>query len=486
MRLSSSTCWFGLLVCLAACAVGEEDDGELDTLYFARDGLKSTVIARMYQRTEWTIPAADQYRPDLYPRRADRRIHYVCDAIAPLRPTYVSGLIRLDADQVIDDAMVEVWEGVRRCIERRVDHKVRFDVVLNTLHYTDESEGVKSKADGAARIFERIGSANQRLDPDGYFFDFYSIPWTDKEHRQHPDALLEGIQRIKGGGRFVGGNVWGDVVPRGSSFVAITDRGGRDNVENHMDRLRGAGVPVLMHIRNDPHIDGSEGRRWFERDKAYRKRILRRHVRWASTGYEYMFPVFFPLGPGQVAYDAVADGLIARIGEYMHGGAQAARLASTESLDAAPSPYDLEDDGLIAVHRAFNGGAQQHLYSGSLFELDEAPALDIEAEDFFALGRSPAAGTAAFHRCYLGGGWHLYTTDAACEGAPGASDEGSLGYIATGPAPGAVPLYRLFRGDPADHFYTTSAAERDLAVALGYRDEGVAGYVWDELGFAAR
>ena len=52
-----------------------------------------------------------------------------------------------------------------------------------------------------------------------------------------------------------------------------------------------------------------------------------------------------------------------------------------------------------------------------------------------------------------------------------------LGFIATRATCGAVPLYRLNNGP--NHFYTTSAAERDDAIAsLGYVDEGVAGYVW--------
>lgn len=42
-----------------------------------------------------------------------------------------------------------------------------------------------------------------------------------------------------------------------------------------------------------------------------------------------------------------------------------------------------------------------------------------------------------------------------------------------------MPLYRTWSPGASDHFYTTSAAERDNAVQhLGYRDEGVTGYVY--------
>jgi hypothetical protein len=44
---------------------------------------------------------------------------------------------------------------------------------------------------------------------------------------------------------------------------------------------------------------------------------------------------------------------------------------------------------------------------------------------------------------------------------------------------GTTPLLRAFSPASGDHFYTTSAAERDNAVAkLGYLSEGVACHVF--------
>lgn len=43
----------------------------------------------------------------------------------------------------------------------------------------------------------------------------------------------------------------------------------------------------------------------------------------------------------------------------------------------------------------------------------------------------------------------------------------------------SVPLYRTYSASASDHFYTTSASERDNAVQrLGYTDEGITGYVF--------
>jgi hypothetical protein len=43
---------------------------------------------------------------------------------------------------------------------------------------------------------------------------------------------------------------------------------------------------------------------------------------------------------------------------------------------------------------------------------------------------------------------------------------------------GAIPLYRVYQVSSGDHFYTTSADERDSALRGGYINEGIAGYVW--------
>ena len=45
--------------------------------------------------------------------------------------------------------------------------------------------------------------------------------------------------------------------------------------------------------------------------------------------------------------------------------------------------------------------------------------------------------------------------------------------------PGTTPLHRLYCANTGDHFYTTSAVERDNAVAMfGYVSEGIACYVF--------
>jgi hypothetical protein len=498
-----------LSLSLSAACAAPTDDADARRAELTARTLDRVVVARMYQRAGWVVPGVD---PEIDRGAAAQ---HVCDAIAPLRPTYVSGLVRLAHDDGITEEQADMFSRVRRCIERRVPHPVRFDVVLNALDYTDGTPEPDRCAPGpsrlsadelTARFRQRRRSIEEHLRPDGYFFDFFSQPWT-REDRDggpwRPQVLAEEIRRIQRDGMFVGGNVWAGFVPPPADFVAITDRSGREGVLEHTARLRAQGVPVLLHIRNDPHIEGSEGRLWNERDRAHRKRVLRRHVRWANAaGATYMFPVLFPLRPNPdatgsgcdrrrpwIAYDASRDGeMLERMRDYLDRGDRAARLLAAHGDDALPSALDAEDDGPVLVHRSLNGGAAQHLFSTSLLEIEDASALAMEVEGYFALGRTPGEGAAALHRCYVGYGEHLLTTASDCEGAPGASHEGVMGYVSTVPAAGMVALHRLYRpGDASyapDHFYTTSAPERDAAAAYGYRSEGIAGYVWNASGLA--
>jgi hypothetical protein len=141
------------------------------------------------------------------------------------------------------------------------------------------------------------------------------------------------------------------------------------------------------------------------------------------------------------------------------------------------------DQGAIAgcrvgVHRAYNAG------TGHLFTIDlaEATAWGLESANFFYLYVGAAADLRPFQRCGKPNGNFFYSESNDCEmtGAP----LGTLGFIAPAPMEGmnptcgAAPLYRIYNVANNWHFYTTSLAERDAALAGGWSDQGIAGYVW--------
>ncbi|KAJ7581111.1 hypothetical protein C8J56DRAFT_959124 [Mycena floridula] len=62
----------------------------------------------------------------------------------------------------------------------------------------------------------------------------------------------------------------------------------------------------------------------------------------------------------------------------------------------------------------------------------------------------------------------------------GYTTENSAGKIFTTKELGTIPFYRLWNPTVKDHFYTTSATERDSAASGGYTEEGTAGFVYPD------
>jgi len=128
------------------------------------------------------------------------------------------------------------------------------------------------------------------------------------------------------------------------------------------------------------------------------------------------------------------------------------------------------------VDRSYNSSTGQHFYTTSDTEA-ACCGYTVENLDYYYLYTASQSGLVPFYRCALPTG-HFYTTDSGCEAAPGAINEGSLGWIGTSAVCGAVPLYRLVYGANNDHFYAVSAADESAAEAAGYTLESIAGYVW--------
>ena len=289
-------------LCFAPAGACDEEDPLADLEEFraelGEEGRSRVVIARMYQGFEWTLEAAGKSDED--------RIKYVCDALGPLYPTYVSGLVRLGHDEIEKlqqddhkkkrDEMVAVFEGVKKCLRENADkgkrRRPRFDVVLNALHYTAESKGVTNKFKGDKWLMDDVKYLDDLLAPNGYFFDFFSDPFVttkpkkgEEADKYHAEALAEAIPKIQNRGRFVGGNMLKTFIPKGADFIAFTDRGLFDQVKHVMEEFDGKKIPVLMHVRNDPHCVGSEGRRYVQRKPEFRLERLHQHVRTTLWGY---------------------------------------------------------------------------------------------------------------------------------------------------------------------------------------------------------
>ena len=165
----------------------------------------------------------------------------------------------------------------------------------------------------------------------------------------------------------------------------------------------------------------------------------------------------------------------------LDGTAQACDLPA-EQCNGIDDNCDGEcDEGAIAgcrapVHRSLGNG---HLYTTDLAAATAAP-FSLEAQNYFHVYAEQVSGTQPVFLCAKSDGKGLVTSSTSCESA--GSIVLTLGYWATAEQCGATPLHRMYSPASNDHFYTTSAPERDNAVAnFGYVSEGIAGYVWPAL-----
>jgi Repeat of unknown function (DUF5648) len=158
---------------------------------------------------------------------------------------------------------------------------------------------------------------------------------------------------------------------------------------------------------------------------------------------------------------------------------------------------DYKDEGVAAVVFSVSVGGLAPLFrlrspSGHHFyTVDSTERQALLTKKYVDEGTcgfvSPTApnGPAPFFRAYhptTGG--HLYTVDIAESDLAlkqsGYRGDGISCFIFQDGTQldNAVPLFRCFNANLDDHFYTTDATERDNAItALGYKDEGLAGWV---------
>jgi hypothetical protein len=135
----------------------------------------------------------------------------------------------------------------------------------------------------------------------------------------------------------------------------------------------------------------------------------------------------------------------------------------------------------VMLYRAVNLANGGHLYSTNADEQNQR-GFRQENPAGYILGKQ-RDGTLPLYRLSSSNGDFLLTTDMRevrrMQRKFGYRNDGVIGYIANTQWPGTYPFYRLVRPDGSGHFFTASAEEREQVIRSGgWRDEGVAGYIW--------
>ncbi|KAG5641992.1 hypothetical protein DXG03_003821 [Asterophora parasitica] len=145
--------------------------------------------------------------------------------------------------------------------------------------------------------------------------------------------------------------------------------------------------------------------------------------------------------------------------------------------------------GTTRIWAAMNTDLVDHVYSTNETEtkyLIDFYGFSLEGKKGTATGylyTSEQPYTVPIFRLYsIGLTDHFYTTSALERDHAvkrlGYHIEGTLGYVPTSRAPGLVPFYRLHNSGAHDHYYTTSEQEREDASRNGWAEEEVLGYIF--------
>lgn len=234
-------------------------------------------------------------------------------ALAGVRPTYVSSLIRYAAGQRVRPREVRAWRTIVPAV-RAASPEARFAVELNPIEFRN--------AGALTRMMGRIRTA---LGNDGWLMDFWSLV-----SRKRPGLVRAALANAHANGEFVGGNVFGIArhprIPSATDYVAVQDFGFHLNLKA-IHRLSRR-FPVHLHLMNSPDRPLSVGCIFMEQfSTAHRIRYVRKRARQQGPwGFHLGYPVFFPecerhRGQGDAtifSYDAVRDPpMLATIGVLM-------------------------------------------------------------------------------------------------------------------------------------------------------------------------
>jgi hypothetical protein len=204
------------------------------------------------------------------------------NALASLRPTWVSGLIRYRKGQRPNRAEVRAW-GIITGIVRAASPAAEFDVTLNVRQYRNGKQ-----------IRQMMQSVRSRLGNDGWFLDFLS-----RTFHKRPRMVRAAIADAHAHGEWIGGNLFGlekhRPVPLTADFFAVQDFHLRLNLGEVLRLAQWR--PVVYHVHNDPGKAPHGGGCRFIRDfsTARRRKLIRhRAAQQATFNFRVSYPVLFP------------------------------------------------------------------------------------------------------------------------------------------------------------------------------------------------
>lgn len=231
-------------------------------------------------------------------------------AIAGVKPTYVSGLIYVRNGQTVTEQMANDYNTIRNTV-LAVNPSAKFDVEISL---NPNPPSPNQPFANAAAVVDMMTTIDGLLHPDIWYFDFYSDAYT-----ANPDWVAAAVAYAHAHNQLVGGNVFTKVIPPGSDFAAFVDDPvtgdsifGFDFSTTQIAALKASSstATLLGHMQSNAQNGSTTescvySTQWSEQTQtAYL-------THWASSqstlGFTFMYPMFYPLCPGAIAYDPLQD-----------------------------------------------------------------------------------------------------------------------------------------------------------------------------------
>ena len=255
-----------------------------DSQLSIQKSLQRIVSARIYNNRLWTL--------------GDDDASYAAEVLNKLNPTYVSGLIHVDAQFKLTDKQIEDFNTIQKAI-KAVNPDCKFDFPINPNQYKTPTD-----------ILSKIKAIDEKLDIDIWYLDFYAGEF--KTSSKVIDAVIQYAHQNQ---QWVGGNELEKTLLKNGDFVAFTDANVVDiKLKEEIIKIgEQYNKPIVFQINNNTNKSNDDTvhtyiKKWktFERER-HIKRLAKNQASWK---YKLMYPVFFPVYLRHTAYDAGKDGEI--------------------------------------------------------------------------------------------------------------------------------------------------------------------------------
>lgn len=246
-----------------------------------KEVFKRVLATRVYSKNLWT----------LYGFQAEK----IAEVLIGLNPTYISGLISVDANYTLSDEQVKIFAKIRELVQKKYPD-CKFDVAINPRQYKKPED-----------LVQKMKEINEKISIDLWFLDFYTA-----ENKSNSKNIEAAIAYAHEQGQLIGGNELSVTMLKNADFVVFNDGYGVTPKlkEDIVKMVADYKIPALFQLNND--IDTSDRdlahqfvKRWEKHEREeYVKRLSRNQFSWK---YSLMYPVFYPVYLGKESYNITKD-----------------------------------------------------------------------------------------------------------------------------------------------------------------------------------